>query len=164
MPRPGRGQEPVRMRGRARIRRPPGGFRHINETQYDVPRVRARVHGTLSDRVARACTSMTRDAMPNAADTLKAERKPSLNPLPNRERMKLARQAMPEQPASVRAANYQEVNLGYSAQLASQEALRCLECAKATCATECPVGVKVKEFVQLILAGDFAGAAAKIRE
>jgi len=107
---------------------------------------------------------MTRDAMSNAAGTLKAERKPSLNPLPNRERMKLARQAMPEQPASVRAANYQEVNLGYSAQLASQEALRCLECAKATCATECPVGVKVKEFVQLILAGDFAGAAAKIRE
>ena len=57
-----------------------------------------------------------------------------------------------------------EVNLGYSPELAQQEALRCLECAKPTCTVNCPVGVKVKEFVELIVAGDFLGAAAKIRE
>jgi glutamate synthase (NADPH) small chain len=88
----------------------------------------------------------------------------SANPLPLRERMKLARQHMPEQPAEERKANFHEVNLGFSAELARQEALRCLECEKQTCMTHCPVGVKVREFVRLIAAGDFPGAAAKIRE
>jgi glutamate synthase (NADPH/NADH) small chain len=90
--------------------------------------------------------------------------KASLNPLLPRERIKIPRQAMPEQPAQDRAQNFTEVNLGYNPELARQEALRCLECAKATCTQTCPVGVKVREFVQLIVAGDFLGAAAKIRE
>jgi glutamate synthase (NADPH/NADH) small chain len=89
---------------------------------------------------------------------------PSLNPLPLKERMKVPRQHMPEQAAKLRATNFTEVNLGYSTELARQEALRCLECAKPACTNTCPVGVKVKEFVQLIVAGDFMGAAAKIRE
>src|SRR5437016_2569942 len=90
--------------------------------------------------------------------------KKSLNPLSNKDRMKVPRQAMLEQPAEERAHNFTEVNLGYSPDLARQEALRCLECAKPTCTDNCPVGVKVKEFVELIVAGDFLGAAAKIRE
>jgi glutamate synthase (NADPH/NADH) small chain len=89
---------------------------------------------------------------------------PSLNVLPLKERMKVPRQHMPEQPAHVRATNFTEVNLGYSTELARQEAMRCLECAKPACTDKCPVGVKVREFVQLIVAGDFMGAAAKIRE
>ena len=78
--------------------------------------------------------------------------------------MKIPRQHMPEQPPLLRATNFTEVNLGYSEELARQEALRCLECAKPACTNDCPVGVKVKDFVQLIVAGDFMGAAAKIRE
>ncbi len=89
---------------------------------------------------------------------------PSLNVLPLKERMKMPRQHMLEQPPLLRATNFTEVNLGYSEELARQEALRCLECAKPQCTTDCPVGVKVKDFVQLIVAGDFLGAAAKIRE
>jgi glutamate synthase (NADPH/NADH) small chain len=81
-----------------------------------------------------------------------------------RERIKLPRQPMPEQPAEERARTFTEVNLGYSAELARQEAMRCLECEKPTCMDKCPVGVKVREFVRLIVAGDFLGAAAKIRE
>jgi glutamate synthase (NADPH/NADH) small chain len=88
----------------------------------------------------------------------------SANPLPLKERMKVPRQHMPEQLAQARATNFTEVNLGYSTELARQEALRCLECAKPACTDKCPVGVKVREFVQLIVAGDFMGAAAKIRE
>jgi len=88
----------------------------------------------------------------------------SLNPLPLKERMKVPRQHMLEQAAETRAHNFTEVNLGYSEELARQEAARCLECAKPVCTNDCPVGVKVKEFVQLIVAGDFMGAAAKIRE
>src|ERR1700756_2873316 len=89
---------------------------------------------------------------------------PSANPLAMKERIKVPRQHMPEQLAQIRATNFTEVNLGYPAELARQEALRCLECAKPACTDRCPVGVKVKEFVQLIVAGDFLGAAAKIRE
>jgi glutamate synthase (NADPH) small chain len=88
----------------------------------------------------------------------------STNPLPNRERIKLPRQHMPEQRPETRAKEFTEVNLGYSSELARQEALRCLECAKPTCTDKCPVGVKVREFVQLIVDGDFLAAAAKIRE
>jgi glutamate synthase (NADPH) small chain len=91
-------------------------------------------------------------------------KKVSANPLPMKERMKVPRQHMPEQLAEIRATNFTEVNLGYPAELARQEALRCLECAKPACTDKCPVGVKVKEFVQLIVAGDFLRAAAKIRE
>jgi len=88
----------------------------------------------------------------------------SKNPVPNRERIKMPRQHMPEQPPLERAKQFTEVNLGYSSELARQEALRCLECAKPTCTDDCPVGVNVKEFVQLIVAGDYLAAAAKIRE
>ena len=88
----------------------------------------------------------------------------SKNPLSPRDRMKVPRQSMPEQPAQERAHNFKEVNLGYNPELAQQEALRCLECARPTCTENCPVGIDVKEFVQRIVVGDFLGAAAKIRE
>ncbi|HTZ95784.1 MAG TPA: NADPH-dependent glutamate synthase [Terriglobales bacterium] len=88
----------------------------------------------------------------------------SLNPVPIKERMKVPRQHMPEQAPLLRAANFKEVNLGYSEELARHEAQRCLECAKPSCVDHCPVGVKVKDFVRLVVAGDYLGAAAKIRE
>lgn len=88
----------------------------------------------------------------------------SPNPLKLKERMKVPRQHIPEQEATLRIHNFTEVNLGYSTELARQEALRCLECKKPTCMDYCPVGVKVKEFVRLIVEGNFLGAAAKIRE
>jgi glutamate synthase (NADPH) small chain len=88
----------------------------------------------------------------------------SQNPLSLKDRMKVPRQLMPEQPAELRAHNFEEVNLGFSPELAQQEALRCLECAKPTCTDNCPVGIDVKDFVQKIVVGDFLGAAAKIRE
>src|SRR3954469_922820 len=88
----------------------------------------------------------------------------SQNPLWPGDRIQVPRQAMPEQAPEVRAHNFEEVNLGYSPELAQQEALRCLECAKPTCTDNCPVGIDVKEFVQRIVAGDFLGAAAKIRQ
>ncbi len=95
---------------------------------------------------------------------MKTPPSPSSNPLLPRERIKLPRQRMPEQSAIARAKNFHEVNLGYSAELARQEALRCLECRNPVCVDQCPVGVKVRDFVRLIVAGDFLAAAAKIRE
>ena len=86
------------------------------------------------------------------------------NTIPNRDRMKMPRQHMPERPALERNHDFEEVNLGFDPDLAREEALRCLACAKPTCTNGCPVAVKVKEFVQLIIDGDYLGAAAKIRE
>ncbi|MGA7561016.1 MAG: NADPH-dependent glutamate synthase [Terriglobales bacterium] len=88
----------------------------------------------------------------------------SKNPVPNRDRIKMPRQHMPEQLPVLRAKQFTEVNLGYPEEVARQEAIRCLECAKPTCVSDCPVGVKVKDFVQLIVEGKYMEAAAKIRE
>jgi glutamate synthase (NADPH/NADH) small chain len=86
---------------------------------------------------------------------------PKLKP---RERMKIPRQPMPEQPARERRGNFREVNLGLTVLGATTEATRCLECAKPTCVTGCPVNVNIREFVRLIGEGDYRAAAAKIRE
>lgn len=86
------------------------------------------------------------------------------NTLSPRERVKLPRQHMREQDAEARAHNFEEVNLGLDAERARAEAARCLECASPKCVSGCPVGVKVKEFVSLILDGKYLDAAAKVRE
>jgi glutamate synthase (NADPH/NADH) small chain len=78
--------------------------------------------------------------------------------------MKISRQHMPEQHAVIRSANFQEVNLGYDPPLAKVEAHRCIACPKPACVTACPVSVKVRDVVDLIIAGDFLAAAAKVRE
>src|SRR5579883_3633562 len=86
------------------------------------------------------------------------------NPLPNKERVKLPRQRVPEQDAQVRAHNFLEVNLGFPPEQARQESLRCIACPKPTCSVQCPVSVDVRAVIDLILAEDYLGAAAKVRE
>ncbi|QEH37460.1 Glutamate synthase [NADPH] small chain [Aquisphaera giovannonii] len=85
-------------------------------------------------------------------------------PLSNKERVKIPRQHMPEQDAGLRRSNFEEVNQGLTVLGATTEALRCLQCASPKCMAGCPVGVKVKDFVELIVEGDYLRAAAKIRE
>jgi glutamate synthase (NADPH) small chain len=87
-----------------------------------------------------------------------------MNPLRPKERMQLPRQTMPEREAEKRSHTFEEVNLGFDVELAKQEALRCLQCSNPKCVAGCPVGIKVKEFVDLVLDGDYLGAAAKVRE
>ena len=86
------------------------------------------------------------------------------NALPLKERMKIARTHMPELDPQVRSRNFEEVNLGLEAAGALVEATRCLACAKPSCIVDCPVGVKIKEIVALIYAGDYLAAASKLRE
>ena len=90
--------------------------------------------------------------------------KPELNPISLKDRMKILRQEMPENPPNERNKNFKEVNLGYELELTKVEAHRCLQCSSPACVKGCPVGVKVREFIELILAGDYLAAAAKIRE
>lgn len=82
----------------------------------------------------------------------------------NKERMKISRQVMPEQDPFQRRSNFNEVNLGFTEELAKMEALRCIQCPKPTCIEGCPVGVKINEFIALVAEGDFLGAADKMKE
>jgi glutamate synthase (NADPH/NADH) small chain len=86
------------------------------------------------------------------------------NPLSPKERVKIPRQQMPEQEPAARRHNFDEVNLGLGAAVAATEASRCIECADPKCVKGCPVGVKIREFVDLVLDGDYKAAAAKMRE
>ena len=86
------------------------------------------------------------------------------NPLPAKERIRIPRVHMPELNAEVRAHNFAEVNQGLAASSAVTEATRCIACARPGCQLDCPVGVKIKDIVALIYAGDFLAAAAKMRE
>ena len=70
---------------------------------------------------------------------------------------------MPEQDAAIRATNFKEVALGYTVQMAQDEAARCLHCKNAPCVSGCPVNVPIRDFIAQIRQGDYAGAYATIR-
>ena len=72
--------------------------------------------------------------------------------------MSLTRNAMPTQDAQVRAHNFQEVALGYTEEMAIDEAMRCLNCKNMPCVNGCPVKIHIPEFISKIKEGDFEGA------
>ncbi|MGI6030573.1 MAG: NADPH-dependent glutamate synthase [Eubacteriales bacterium] len=78
--------------------------------------------------------------------------------------MCLEKTKMPEQAPDVRNKNFEEVALGYTAEMAVNEATRCLNCKNKPCVAGCPVNVKIPEFISLVAAGDFKGAYYKIKE
>lgn len=71
---------------------------------------------------------------------------------------KALRQSMPEQAPEVRRRNFEEVPLGYTVEMAMEEANRCLQCKKPGCVEGCPVGVDIPGFIKLITEGNFTGA------
>lgn len=76
----------------------------------------------------------------------------------------LKRRSMPKQEPFERVRNFDEVALGYTEELAREEAGRCLKCKKPTCRQGCPVGIKIPEFIQCIVEGDFEAGIKKIKE
>jgi glutamate synthase (NADPH) small chain len=79
-----------------------------------------------------------------------------------KERLQIGRQQMPEQAAAARAANFEEVNLGFTEQLALLEADRCLQCKDPRCVKGCPVGVNIPRFVDLVAQGKLSEAAQSL--
>ncbi len=71
---------------------------------------------------------------------------------------KAPRIAMPEQQPEIRSKNFEEVPLGYTVEMAQEEAARCLQCKKPGCVDGCPVSVDIPGFISLITEGDFTGA------
>ncbi len=72
--------------------------------------------------------------------------------------MILTKTPMPEQDPQVRARNFQEVALGYTEEMAMEEAKRCLNCKHPHCVEGCPVNVRIPEFIAKVAAGDFQAA------
>lgn len=83
----------------------------------------------------------------------------SREPLSKRERLAIVRQGMPTRDPATRIRSFEEVNLGFTDQLALHEAMRCLYCRRPTCVDGCPVRVDIPRFLGLVEAGDLAGAA-----
>ncbi|VVB92266.1 Sulfide dehydrogenase subunit alpha [uncultured archaeon] len=76
---------------------------------------------------------------------------------------KLERQKMPEQEPKIRRTNFNEVALGFTAEQATEEAKRCLQCKKPKCMEGCPVEVKIPSFLKYVAEGDFESAIKEIK-
>ena len=72
--------------------------------------------------------------------------------------MSLKKVPMPEQDPQVRNKNFTEVSLGYTPEMAIEEATRCLNCKNKPCVAGCPVCVKIPEFITKVAAGEFEAA------
>ncbi|MGI6084939.1 MAG: NADPH-dependent glutamate synthase [Acetivibrionales bacterium] len=78
--------------------------------------------------------------------------------------MSLKKVPIPEQDPKVRSRNFKEVTLGYTKEMAIEEAQRCLNCKHKPCVSGCPVNVQIPEFISLITEGKFEEAYDKILE
>jgi glutamate synthase (NADPH/NADH) small chain len=87
-----------------------------------------------------------------------------MNDKPKPSKIVKTRTPMPEQKPEERRKNFSEVPYGYSPLQAQQEAARCMQCKKPVCVDGCPVNVDIPGFIQLVVEGDFAAAAQKIKE
>ena len=72
--------------------------------------------------------------------------------------MSLTKVAMPEQEPNVRNKNFSEVALGYTKEMAMEEAARCLNCKHKPCMNGCPVNVPIPGFIEKVAEGDFDAA------
>ena len=102
-------------------------------------------------------------------DYLKAERAASWREeirktIKNKERTQLIRVEMNSLDPEVRSRNYEEVNLGLTAEQAMAEAQRCIDCANPTCITGCPVEINIPKFIKNIERNEFLEAAKTLKE
>ena len=72
--------------------------------------------------------------------------------------MSLTKNPMPSQDPIERASNFQEVALGYTKEIALDEAARCLNCKNHPCTQGCPVQISIPEFIKKVAEEDFEGA------
>ena len=71
---------------------------------------------------------------------------------------------MPEQDPNERNRNFNEVPLGYTPEMAIEEASRCVQCKKKQCISGCPVQIDIPAFIKLIAEGKFIESYYKIME
>ena len=71
---------------------------------------------------------------------------------------------MPSQEPNVRNKNFKEVALGYTEEMAVNEAKRCLQCKNHPCRSGCPVEIDIPGFIKHVAEGDFEAAAMAEKE
>ncbi len=76
--------------------------------------------------------------------------------------MSLKKNPMPSQDPNVRNKNFDEVALGYTEEMAIDEAQRCLNCKNPKCVEGCPVNVHIPEFISKVAEGKFDEAFSVI--
>ena len=72
--------------------------------------------------------------------------------------MQVEKTPMPEQEPNIRNKNFEEVTLGYTEEMAINEAKRCIGCKHKPCVSGCPVNVRIPEFIEQVANGDFEKA------
>ncbi len=72
--------------------------------------------------------------------------------------MSMTKVPMPQQDPNVRNKNFLEVATGYTAEMAMEEAARCLNCKNKPCVAGCPVNVRIPEFIAKVAEGKFEEA------
>ena len=72
--------------------------------------------------------------------------------------MRATKNPMPEQDPNVRNHNFEEVAMGYTAEMAIDEAQRCLNCKNKPCVAGCPVNIRIPEFIAKVAEGYFQAA------
>ncbi|HDR14284.1 MAG TPA: NADPH-dependent glutamate synthase [Desulfobacteraceae bacterium] len=82
----------------------------------------------------------------------------------SKESEKIPRQKMPEQKPEVRKRNFDEVPIGFTKEMALDEAQRCLQCKKPACVEGCPVSVDIPGFIKLIREEKFTQAIRHVWE
>ncbi|HET6350555.1 MAG TPA: NADPH-dependent glutamate synthase [Coriobacteriia bacterium] len=71
---------------------------------------------------------------------------------------------MSERDPKQRAASFDEVGLGYTADEALAEAMRCLQCKNPTCQDGCPVNIDIRGFIREIIDGNYADGVTVLKE
>ena len=72
--------------------------------------------------------------------------------------MSLKKVPIPEQDPNVRNTNFKEVTLGYTLEMAKEEATRCIQCKNRPCMAGCPVSVHIPEFIHHVVNDDLEAA------
>lgn len=78
--------------------------------------------------------------------------------------MSLKRVEMPVQDGAIRSCNIDEVALGYTKEMAIEEAERCLNCRHKPCMNGCPVSIHIPEFIHEVKEGNFEKAYKILKE
>ena len=71
---------------------------------------------------------------------------------------------MPSQDPIERGKNFKEVALGYTKEIAMDEATRCLGCKAMPCVKGCPVNINIPAFIAKVAEGEFEDAYSIIAE
>ncbi|MFI3306734.1 MAG: NADPH-dependent glutamate synthase [Rikenellaceae bacterium] len=72
---------------------------------------------------------------------------------------KIPRVAPREQDPQIRATNFKEVSLGYTEEMAREEASRCIGCKNPRCVGSCPVSINIPAFIKEVEQGNMAAAS-----